>query len=111
MLLLVSICLSPSSSLPLLLSLFLYLSIYLSLFLSLPRIIFHSPYHSTPLYILALFHHKNQKYYNNSVSLSFYLQVPLSSPLAAAKGPGNVVVISTVNMGTSVFSGPGTVHT
>ena len=33
--------------------------------------------------------------------------VPLSSPLASAKGPGNMVVITSENMGLSSFSGPG----
>lgn len=33
--------------------------------------------------------------------------VPLSSPLAAAKGPGNTVLLHTQNLGTAVFAGPG----
>lgn len=33
--------------------------------------------------------------------------VPLSSPLASAKGPGNMVVITSDNMGISTFAGPG----
>lgn len=38
---------------------------------------------------------------------SLYHQVPLTSPFAAAKGPGNVVVMTSANMGTSTYSGPG----
>ena len=40
--------------------------------------------------------------------LSVYVSpviVPLSSPLASAKGPGNMVVINSVNMNTSTFAG------
>lgn len=33
--------------------------------------------------------------------------VPLSSPLASAKGPGNMVLINSTNMSTSTFAGPG----
>jgi homoserine dehydrogenase len=33
--------------------------------------------------------------------------VPLSSPLASAKGPGNMVVVNSVNMPESTFAGPG----
>jgi len=33
--------------------------------------------------------------------------VPLSSPLASAKGPGNMVLVNSVNMGNSMFGGPG----
>jgi len=33
--------------------------------------------------------------------------VPLSSPLASAKGPGNMVLINSANMGLSAFGGPG----
>ena len=42
--------------------------------------------------------------------LSVYVSpvvVPLSSPLAAAKGPGNMVVVHSANMGQSSFAGPG----
>jgi homoserine dehydrogenase len=33
--------------------------------------------------------------------------VPLNSPLASAKGPGNMVVVTSENMGSSTFAGPG----
>jgi homoserine dehydrogenase len=33
--------------------------------------------------------------------------VPLTSPLASAKGPGNMVVVSSENMGVSTLAGPG----
>lgn len=33
--------------------------------------------------------------------------VPLSSPFASAKGPGNMVVVNSENMGASTFGGPG----
>ena len=33
--------------------------------------------------------------------------VPLNSPLASAKGPGNMVVVSSDNMGVSTLAGPG----
>jgi homoserine dehydrogenase len=33
--------------------------------------------------------------------------VPLTSPLSAAKGPGNMVVVQSENLATSTFAGPG----
>ena len=48
---------------------------------------------------------------NSDKSLAVYVSpvlVPLSSPLASAKGPGNMVVVSSENMGgNSTFAGPG----
>ena len=42
--------------------------------------------------------------------LSVYVSpviVPLSSPLASAKGPGNMFVVNSANMVQSTFAGPG----
>ena len=42
--------------------------------------------------------------------LSVYVSpviVPLSSPLASAKGPGNMVVVNSANLVQSTFAGPG----
>lgn len=33
--------------------------------------------------------------------------VPLSNPLATAKGPGNMVLINSANMGATTLAGPG----
>ena len=35
------------------------------------------------------------------------VMVPLTSPLASAKGPGNMVMISSANLSNSTFAGPG----
>ena len=42
-----------------------------------------------------------------SVYVSPPVIVPLSSPLASAKGPGNMVVVNSANMVQSIFAGPG----
>lgn len=47
---------------------------------------------------------------NPDNSLAVYVSpvmVPLSSPLASAKGPGNMVLVTSANMGNSTFAGPG----
>lgn len=47
---------------------------------------------------------------NPDKSLAVYVSpvmVPLSSPLASAKGPGNMVLVTSTNMGNSTFAGPG----
>ena len=47
---------------------------------------------------------------NDDSSLAVFvspMMVPLSSPLASAKGPGNMVLVNSENMLTSTFAGPG----
>ncbi len=47
---------------------------------------------------------------NEDASLAVFvspMMVPLSSPLASAKGPGNMVLVNSENMLTSTFAGPG----
>lgn len=47
---------------------------------------------------------------NSDGSLAVFvspMMVPVNSPLASAKGPGNMVVVSSENMGESTFAGPG----